>query len=97
MLGSDDSAAVRASAAALLGRQNKWENMPALVAALRDPAETVRRRAYRAIREMLGGSFAFDPAGTPQQREADVRRFERSYPAMEQVYRMFRRRQEKKQ
>jgi hypothetical protein len=92
LLRKDSSPAVRSAAAGLLRRQKKWDNMPALADGLRDPSEAVRRRAYRAICEMLGMHFPYDPAVPPERSEADVRRFEKFYPTLEQDYRRFLRR-----
>ena len=94
VLEKDNSAAVRSAAVGLLLQQNKWENMPALVAALRDESENVRRRAYRAICKMLGFSFPYNPTGPAAQREIEVQRFERFYPSMEDLFRRFLRRKE---
>lgn len=86
---ADDSPDVRAAAVDVLAKQERWENMAGLVSGLRDKDETVRRRAHRAIRDMLKVWIPFDPAASEQAREADVARFEKGYPAMEKHYREF--------
>jgi hypothetical protein len=96
VLKNDPAPAVRAAAAGQLGNQNKWENMPALVGALRDPNVSVRQRAYTAICDMLGVGFPFNPSGDEAGRDRDVSRVEKEYPGLEGSFREFRRRKEQK-
>jgi hypothetical protein len=85
----DDSPDVRAAAVDVLARQDRWENISALITGLRDKDESVRRRAHRAIRDMIKMWIPFDPAASEEARERDVSSFEKSYPAMERRYREF--------
>jgi len=79
-LSQDSHAAVRAAAAKTLGTIHAWDAMPQLVAALRDPDETVRRRAGKAVERILGVGYGYDATAHPKQRERVVRQIEKEWP-----------------
>ncbi len=65
----DDEASVRAKACALLARQLSTDAVPALLRALRDPAEIVRKEATEALQRIR---FYQDEQGYWQQVEQGV-------------------------
>ncbi len=77
-LATDPSSKVRAAAARALGRMRHLESSPALIEALEDESEDVRRLAYASIRRLWGFDFAFDAGGTLAEREKTLR-FIRTY------------------
>ncbi|MBI1371459.1 MAG: hypothetical protein GC159_01675 [Phycisphaera sp.] len=79
-LRADDDPDVRAAAAKTLGTLYAWDGMPELVAALRDPDLTVRRRAAKAVQRILGVDHGYRADALPADREKVVRRIEAEWP-----------------
>ncbi len=91
----DESDRVRAKAVSLLVRQDRWENLPAIVDALEDPSVRVRRRAIDGVEDMLGLRPPYDPEAPEARRDADAAAIRRLYPSLERHWRAFKARREK--
>lgn len=69
------SAAVRAGAAAELGRRGRWGSIAALIERLDDPDAGVRQAAVAALRRLTGRHQGFDPLARPLARRTATTRW----------------------
>ncbi len=90
-----EDARVRAAAADSLGRLERFEAMPALVAALEDPSAKVRGGAGRAIKEILGRDFGFRANGS--NRALAIQKIKDVWRSFEQPHRNLIRKIEERQ
>jgi len=92
----NEDAKVRAAAAQTLGRLERFEAMPALVAAMKDKNELVRARAGKAVTEILGRDFHFRADNSDRDREI-IEKIEGCWRNFEQDHQAYIRRLEERQ
>jgi HEAT repeat protein len=72
----DPDPSVRYEVARALVRLGDWSGVPVLVGGMRDPSPVVRGLCHDTLREAAKVDFGFSPAGSPEEREAAVTRWE---------------------
>ncbi|MDX1565116.1 MAG: HEAT repeat domain-containing protein [Phycisphaeraceae bacterium] len=75
LLRTDPLLGVRSWAAHGLGRLRAEQHMGALIDGLMDPEVRVRQMSYKAIGELTGFSYAFDPEAAADRREKQAAKF----------------------
>lgn len=94
LLRNAESPVVRARAARMLGRIDRWDGFDDLVSALNDPSLRVRAEACGAIEQKLGRGFGYDPQMAASQRTHIMSQLRRSAPKLRRAYEDYHRRKE---
>lgn len=85
---------VRARAARMLGRIDRWEGFDDLVSALNDPSLPVRAEACAGIERKLGRGFGYHPRISASQRTTIISQLRESGPKLREAYEDYHRRKE---
>ncbi|MGC9455187.1 MAG: HEAT repeat domain-containing protein [Phycisphaerae bacterium] len=94
LLREAESPEVRARAARMLGRMDRWEGFDDLVSALNDPSLPVRAEACAGIERKLGRGFGYHPEMGSSQRMQIMSELRQSAPKLREAYEDYHRRKE---